>query len=59
MGWHSLFRECAVGQTVQDLNLIKSKRLFLLPNVQSSSGVQPASSSKGTGVYPGGKAAGT
>jgi len=47
-----------MGQKVQGLNLIRSKRLFLLPNVQSSSGAQPASGSKGTGVFPGGKAAG-
>jgi len=59
MGWHSLFSECAVGQTVQDLNLIRSKGLFLLPNVQSSSGAQPASCSKGSGFFPGGKTAGT
>jgi len=58
MGWHSLFSDCAVGQTVQDLNLIRSKGLFLLPNVQSSFGAQPASGSKGTGFYPGGKSAG-
>jgi len=49
MGWHSLFSECAVGQRFRDLNLIKSKTNFLLANVQSSSGVQPASSSKGLG----------
>jgi len=36
-----------MGQTVQGLNLIRSKRLFLLPNVQSSSGAHPASGSKG------------
>jgi len=53
MGWHSLFSECAVGQTVQDLNLIRSKELFLLPDAQ------PASCSKGTGFFPGGKTAGT
>jgi len=51
MGWHSLCCDCAVGQTVQDLNLIRNKRLFLLPNVQNSSGAQPASGSKDTGVF--------
>jgi len=59
MGWHTLFSECAVGQTVQDLNLTRNKRLFLLPNVQNGSGALPASGPKGTGFFPAGKASGS
>jgi hypothetical protein len=51
MGWHSLYSDCAMGQTVQSLNLIRSKRLYLLPNVQSKSGAQPASCSMGNGFF--------